>query len=146
MRIAIGSDHAGFSLKEEVLQHLSQKGVEVEDVGCFNLESVDYPDYGRLVAEKIQRGSAQLGIVICGTGIGISIAANKMKGIRAALCQNSYTATMARQHNDANILAMGARVIGSGVALDTVDHFVHTEFEGGRHQRRVSKMMDLENI
>lgn len=145
MKISIGSDHAGFPLKEEVIAWLKETGSTVIDEGCFNLDSVDYPDYGEKVARKVSTGQADKGIVICGTGLGISMSANKVKGIRAALCHNAYTAEMARRHNDANVLAMGARVTGVGVALNIVQCFLRTEFEGGRHQRRVDKIMALEH-
>lgn len=144
MKIALGSDHAGYELKAEVNAYLVEKGYSVLDLGCHGPESVDYPDYGRDVALKVASAEADLGIVICGTGIGISLAANKVKGIRAALCHNGFTAKMARMHNDANILAMGARVIGGGVALEMVELFISTAFEGGRHKRRVDKIMKLE--
>lgn len=145
MVISIGSDHAGFPLKEEVVIWLKEHGYTVEDEGCFGPDSVDYPDFGAKVAHSVSSGHADKGIVICGTGLGISMSANKVKGIRAALCHNAYTAEMARLHNDANVLAMGARVTGVGVALNMVHFFLKTDFEGGRHQRRVDKIMALEH-
>ena len=145
MRIIIGSDHGGYALKEVVKQHLIEQGHEVFDQGTHNGEtSVDYPDYGRPVADAVVAGEYNLGIVICGTGIGISLAANKVKGARAALCTNGYMARMARAHNNANILAMGGRVIGPDLARDIVDVFLSTGFDGGRHARRVGKIMEIE--
>lgn len=143
--IAIGSDHAGLPLKEEIIKHFREKGIEFKDYGTYTTESVDYSDYGRKVALSVQSGECEKGIVICGTGIGISIAANKVKGIRASLCTNSYMAKMTRMHNDSNILALGQRVTGVGVALDIVDTWLNTSFEGGRHQRRIDKIKDIEN-
>ncbi len=142
MKIALGSDHGGYSLKEAVKEHLLSRGYEVEDLGAYSESSVDYPEYGKKVAKYVVEGNAKYGIIICGTGIGISIAANKVKGARAALCHNVWTARLTREHNDANILAMGARVIGEGIALDMVDTFLTTEFEGGRHQNRIDKIED----
>jgi ribose 5-phosphate isomerase B len=129
-------------LKEAVKEHLLSRGYEVEDLGAYSESSVDYPEYGKKVAKYVVEGNAKYGIIICGTGIGISIAANKVKGARAALCHNVWTARLTREHNDANILAMGARVIGEGIALDMVDTFLTTEFEGGRHQNRIDKIED----
>ena len=143
--IAIGSDHAGLPLKEEIIRHLKEKGVEVKDYGTYTSDSVNYSDYGKKVALSVHSGECDKGIVICGTGIGISIAANKVKGIRASLCTNSYMAKMTRMHNDSNVLALGQRVIGVGVALDIVDTWLNTDFEGGRHQRRIDKIKDIEN-
>ncbi|MDR3085453.1 MAG: ribose 5-phosphate isomerase B [Christensenellaceae bacterium] len=143
--IAIGCDQAGFELKQAVMAHLQEKGIEFKDFGSFGGESVDYPLYGEKVAREIAEKRAEYGIVICGTGIGISIAANKVKGIRCALCSDSYSARMTRAHNDANMLAMGGRVIGPMLALDIVDAFLGAEFEGGRHQRRVNQITEIEN-
>ncbi|MBN1919862.1 MAG: ribose 5-phosphate isomerase B [Anaerolineae bacterium] len=141
MRICIGSDHAGFDLKEAVKAHLLSLGHEVEDAGTHDPgASVDYPDYGNLVGSNVLAGLGDLGIVICGTGIGISIAANKVRGVRAALCTDPYMARMARAHNNANVLAMGGRVVGVGLALEIVDAFLTTPFEGGRHGLRVEKI------
>jgi len=142
VKIALGSDHGGYMLKEAVKEHLLSRGYEVEDLGAYSESSVDYPEYGKKVAKYVVEGNAKYGIIICGTGIGISIAANKVKGARAALCHNVWTARLTREHNDANILAMGARVIGEGIALDMVDTFLTTEFEGGRHQNRIDKIED----
>lgn len=143
--IALGSDHAGYPLKEHIKEYLTKKGIEVMDLGCNSLDSVNYPDYGEKVAVAVAKGQAERGIVICGTGIGISISANKVPGIRAALCTNGYMARMTRLHNDANVLAMGARVVGAGVAEDIVDLFLETEFEGGRHKTRVDMITRIEN-
>lgn len=146
MKIAAGSDHGGFILKQQIICHLEKKGIEVIDCGVQNCDSVDYPDYAKLAAGYVNSGEALFGIVICGTGIGISISANKIKGIRCALCTDSYMAKMARMHNDANMLALGGRVVGEGLALDIVDAFLDAGFEsGGRHQIRVDKIMKLEN-
>ena len=144
--LAIASDHAGFSLKAEILKHLDEKGVPYEDLGtCDCITSVDYPDYGLLVAEAVSRGTHEKGIIVCGTGIGISIAANKVPGVRAALCTDSYMAKMSREHNDANVLALGARVIGAGLAADIVDSWLSASFLGGRHKTRVDKFTSIED-
>jgi len=140
MKIAIGSDHGGFELKGKVINFLKEKGYEVLDLGCNSTDSVDYPKYGRLVGEAVVENKADKGIVICGTGIGISIAANKVKGVRAALCTNTTMARLTREHNDANVLSMGARLSGDILALEMVDVFLTTEFEGGRHQKRVDQL------
>lgn len=145
MKLVIGSDHGGFELKEIIREYLLKKGLEVQDVGVFVPESVDYPDYAVKVANVIAAGEGDLGVLICGTGIGISIAANKVKGIRCALCNDVYTAKMARGHNDANILAIGGRVVGKGLALMIVDTFLNSNFEGGRHAARLAKISDIEN-
>lgn len=138
MMIALGSDHGGYGLKQEIIKYLQEKGIEYKDYGCYTEESCDYPIYGRAVAEAVAGGECQQGIIICGTGIGISIAANKVPGIRAALCHDCFSAQMTREHNDANILAMGARVIGMGHALKVVDTFLNTSFSGDeRHVRRI---------
>ena len=141
--IAIGSDHAGYGLKCEIIKHLAEKGVEFIDCGC-NGESVDYPDIAEATCAKVTSGVAYKAILICGTGVGISISANKIKGIRAALCGDWYSAKYTRLHNDANVLCMGGRVIGAGLAAEITDIFLDTEFEGGRHARRVDKIMKLE--
>ena len=145
MKIAIGCDHGGYLLKQDILIWLEEHDYEFEDFGCYNTESVDYPVYGEKVARAVASGECDKGIVICTTGIGISMSANKVKGIRCALCGDSYSAEMTRRHNDANILAMGARVLGPGLALKIVDTFLNTEFEGGRHEKRVAKLMAIEN-
>ena len=135
--IALGSDHGGYGLKQEVIKHLKERGLEYKDYGCYSEESCDYPVYGRAVAEAVASGECERGIIICGTGIGISITANKVPGIRAALCHDCFSAEATRQHNDANVLAMGARVIGSGLALKIVDIFLDTPFSNDeRHVRR----------
>ena len=143
--IAIGSDHGGFALKQEIMAHLEERGLEYIDFGTYTEESCDYPQYGAAVARKVADGSCERGILICGTGIGISISANKIRGVRAALCGDCYSAEMTRRHNDANIVALGARVVGAGLALKIVDTFLDTPFEGGRHARRVEQMMQLED-
>ena len=142
-KVVIGCDHAAFELKDLVVAHLQKQGYEVDDQGCHGPDSVDYPDYAQKVARVVLDQQIP-GILICGTGIGISIAANKIKGIRAALCHTEFEAQMCRNHNDANVLCMGARVIGQGQALALVDRYLDSDFEGGRHQRRVDKMMGLE--
>lgn len=143
-RIIIGCDHAAYDLKEKVKGFLQEKGHEVDDKGCHSLDSVDYPDYAQAVGAAVVEDENALGILICGTGIGISIAANKMKGVRAALCHTEFEARMCRNHNNANILCMGARVIGQDLALSLVSSYLDALFEGGRHGRRVDKMMALE--
>ncbi|GFZ31263.1 ribose-5-phosphate isomerase [Clostridium zeae] len=144
MRIAIGSDHGGFRLKGEVIEHLKLKGIEIKDFGTLTESSCDYADYAIQVAEAVVTKQFDFGILICGTGIGISIAANKVPGIRAAVCADTFSAHATRQHNDANILAMGERVVGTGLALDIVDTFLSAEFEGGRHATRINKIADIE--
>ncbi len=140
MKVIIGSDHGGYNLKSKVISHLSSKGYEVIDVGCNDESSVDYPDYGHTVGEKVLLGEGEFGIVICGTGIGISIAANKVKGVRCALLSDCFSAKMARAHNDANVIALGARVLGEGLAIEILDSFLSSSFEGGRHEKRVGKI------
>lgn len=137
--LALGCDHGGVELKKEIMNYLDKKGISYKDYGCYTDEAVDYPIYGKKVAEAVASGECEQGIIICGTGIGISIAANKVKGIRAALCSDCFSAEATRQHNDANILAMGARVVGPGLALKIVDTFLNTPFSGDeRHVRRIS--------
>lgn len=141
MKIALAADHGGFELKEKVKAYLFEKGYDVLDLGCDNGEvSVDYPNYGKLCGETVVKGDADKGIVVCGTGIGISIAANKVKGIRCALCTNVFMAEMASKHNNANILSLGGRVLEPELALEIVETWLTTEFEGGRHQRRVDML------
>ncbi|MFZ5641398.1 MAG: ribose 5-phosphate isomerase B [Bacillota bacterium] len=140
MKIAIGADHGGFRLKGEIVKLLTEEGFEFEDFGTFSEEAVDYPDIALKVARAVQAGEFQRGILICGTGIGIGIAANKLRGIRAALCHDTFSARAAREHNDANILTMGERVIGPGLAGDIVKVWLGAEFTGGRHVRRVEKI------
>lgn len=142
MKIALGCDHGGFELKETIKRFLIEKGYEVTDKGCNSTDSVDYPKYGKLVGHSVASKETDKGILICGTGIGISLAANKVKGIRAALCSNTTVAKLTREHNDANILSLGARITGDVLALDIVNTFLTTEFEGGRHQKRVDQIED----
>ena len=143
-KIIIGSDHGGFELKRDVIAHLEKRGVEVIDVGTYSTESCNYPDYARALCKRIQSGEFERGILICGTGIGISIAANKHNGIRAACCSDTFSARMTRMHNDANVLCFGGRVVGAGLACDMVDLFIATEFEGGRHIDRVNMLAEIE--
>jgi ribose 5-phosphate isomerase B len=142
MKIAIASDHAGFVLKKAIIEKF--KELDFDDVGTHNEESCDYPDYAVKACVKVRDGLADAGIVICGSGIGISIAANKVKGIRAALCFNSYMAELSKKHNNANVLALGSRVTGQDVAIDIVDKWINTQFEGGRHQKRIDKISGIE--
>lgn len=141
---AIGSDHGGYDLKQIIMAHLAERGVEYHDYGTYSTESCDYPDYGEAVARAVASGECERGIVVCGTGIGISIAANKVHGIRCALCGDCYSAEKSREHNDANVLAVGGRVLGEGLALKIVDTFLDTEFAGGRHSRRLAKIAAIE--
>ena len=141
MKIALASDHGGYGLKCEVIKHLEERGFTYEDYGCYSEESCDYPDYAHKAAHAVADGVCDLGILICGTGIGISIAANKVPGIRAALCHDCFSAQATKEHNDANMLAMGARVIGPGLALKIVDTFLDTPFSNDeRHIRRINQM------
>ena len=140
MKIAVASDHGGFALKEKVKEHLMQREFEVEDLGTHSEDSVDYPAYGKACGEAVASGKADLGVVVCGTGIGISIAANKVKGIRCGLCTSVEMAHLTKQHNNANILALGGRTTEPDLALKIVDEWLDTEFEGGRHQRRVDML------
>ena len=140
MKIAVASDHGGFALKEKVKEHLIERGFDVEDLGTHSEESVDYPVYGKACGEAVASGKADLGVVVCGTGIGISIAANKVKGIRCGLCTSVEMAHLTKQHNIANILALGGRTTEPELALKIVDEWLDTEFEGGRHQRRVDML------
>ncbi|MFK3986903.1 ribose 5-phosphate isomerase B [Exiguobacterium mexicanum] len=144
MKIAIGADHGGFNLKKEIIGLLEELGHEYKDFGTHSAESIDYPDVAIPVAEAVAAGEFDRGILICGTGIGIGIAANKVKGIRAALVHDSFSAKATRQHNDSNIMTMGERVIGPGLALDLVATWLDTDFEGGRHSNRVDKMSAYE--
>lgn len=139
--IALGSDHGGYELKQEIIAHLEKRGLPYKDYGCLSKESCDYPVYAKKVANAIVAGECDKGILICGTGIGISIAANKVKGIRAALCHDTFSAQATREHNDANVLAMGARVVGSGLAMKIVDTFLDTPFsQDERHIRRIQQI------
>lgn len=142
--IAIGSDHGGFELKNHIVKYLNEKGYDVKDYGVYNEDSVDYPDCAKPVCEAVISGEAEKGILLCGTGIGISIAANKYKGIRAALCSDVYSAVMAKQHNNANILCMGGRVLGRELAFMITDSWLKNEFLGGRHSKRLEKIHELE--
>lgn len=144
MMISIAADHGGFALKEHIKAYLTAKGYEVKDFGTSSEESCDYPDFARPAAEAVASGQCEKGIVICTTGIGVSITANKVHGIRCALCGDPLTAEMTRRHNDSNMLAMGAGIIGNNLAERIVDTFLNTQFEGGRHQRRIDKMMAIE--
>lgn len=143
MKIAIASDHGGFALKQNVIMYLEAEGHEVSDLGCYSEESVDYPQFGRSCAQAVARHNADRGIVICGSGIGISIAANKVKGIRCALCTSVEMAKLSRQHNNANMLALGGRLTELPDALDIVRAWLTTEFEGGRHERRVAQLDEM---
>ncbi len=143
--LVLAADHGGYLLKEEVKKHLEKNGVEFIDIGTHSTDSVDYPDIAKFGCEKIISGECDKGIFFCGTGVGISIAANKVKGIRACCCSDHFSAKYTRLHNDANVLCMGGRVVGVGVACELVDLFLNTEFEGGRHANRVNKIMEMEN-
>lgn len=146
MKIAIACDHAALKLKNDVIEKLGKEGYEVEDFGIYEQKSVDYPDYALPVAEAVASGKADKGILICGTGIGMSIAANKVKGIRCALCSDTFSAHATREHNDANILAFGERVVGEGLAMDIVDMFLKTPFSGDdRHVKRIAKISAIED-
>ena len=144
MKIALGCDHGGFEHKNAIAEHLKTRGFEVVDCGIYENKSVDYPDIAKLVCEQITSKNCELAVLVCGTGIGMSIAANKVKGIRAAACSEHFSAKYTRLHNNSNILCLGGRVIGVGTALELVDLFVDTEFEGGRHTNRVNKIMEIE--
>ncbi len=143
-KVIFGSDHAGLGLRAEAIRVAREKGLEVEDLGPFSGESVDYPDYARKVAEAVASGRVRFGVLVCGTGIGMSISANKVKGVRAAHCTTEYEARMARAHNDANVLCIGERVLGAGQGGAVVAAFLCQPFEGGRHQRRVDKIKAME--
>jgi ribose 5-phosphate isomerase B len=145
MKIALGCDHGGYQLMQTVIAHLTEKNIDFENFGTYSEDSCDYPVIAESVSRRVVSGGCTLGILICGTGIGMSIAANKVDGIRAALCGDSYSAELTRRHNDANILALGARVIGSGLALHIIDTFLATPFEGGRHAKRIGMFQDLES-
>lgn len=142
--IAIGSDHGGFHLKQEIMKHLDELGLAYHDYGAYSTESCDYPAYGEAVARAVAGGECERGILVCGTGIGIGIAANKVHGIRCALCGDTVSASLTRQHNDTNMLAIGAGITGPNLALAIVDTWLNTAFVGGRHQRRIDKFMKLE--
>lgn len=141
MRVALGSDHGGFELKQEIIKYLEEKNIEYKDYGCYSTGSTDYPIYAKKVAHGILDGECEFGILVCGTGIGISITANKIKGIRAAVCTDCFTAEATRLHNDANILALGGRVVGPGLAVKIADTFLNTPFSGDeRHIRRIAQI------
>lgn len=144
MKIAIGSDHAGYELKGKIAEHLKKQGISIEDYGTNGNNSVDYPDFAVAVAESVSKGKVDMGILICGTGIGMSIAANKFPHVRAALCYDAYSAEMSRRHNNANILVLAGRVLKSDLALKMVDVWLKTEFEGGRHKSRIDKISEIE--
>ena len=144
-KIVIGCDHAATELKDIVREHLTTRGFAVTDVGTYTTESCNYPVFAHRACTKIQNGEAEVGILICGTGIGMSLVANKHRGIRAACCSDTFSARLTRQHNDANVLCFGARVVGMGLALDLVDNFIDTEFEGGKHAVRVDMITAVEN-
>ncbi|NPA50355.1 MAG: ribose 5-phosphate isomerase B [Epsilonproteobacteria bacterium] len=146
MKFFIATDHAGIEYKDFVIEFLESKGVEVEDLGPYSKERVDYPDFAKKCALAVRENEGSFGILICGTGIGMSIAANKVKGIRAALCHDAYTAAMARAHNNAQILCFGQRVVGLGVVESMIESFINTKFEGGRHAKRVEKISQIENL
>ncbi|MBR3149264.1 MAG: ribose 5-phosphate isomerase B [Eubacterium sp.] len=143
--ISIGSDHAGYPLKEEIKKYLDENNIEYIDVGCYSTDSVDYAVSAQKACDKVVSGECERAILVCGTGIGISMAANKVKGIRAAACSDYFGAKYTRLHNDANCLCLGARITGAGSAIELVDVFLHTEFEGGRHQRRINQIMDIQD-
>ncbi|MCD8502198.1 MAG: ribose 5-phosphate isomerase B [Bacillaceae bacterium] len=145
MKVAIGSDHGGMNIKEEIKDYMKSKDIDFIDVGCTCNDSVDYPDYALPVADKVATGEVDRGILICGTGIGMSIAANKVKGIRCALVHDLFSAKATREHNDSNVLAMGERVIGPGLAREIAKVWLETEYEGGRHQNRLDKISSIEN-
>lgn len=142
--IAIGSDHGGYELKEAIKKHLDEKGIEYKDFGTFSEESVDYPDFALKVAEAVASGEFDKGILLCGTGVGISIAANKVPGIRAAHVSDAFSARYSKEHNNANVLCMGGRVVGPGLAAILVDEWLNAEFQGGRHQKRLDKITEIE--
>lgn len=144
MKIALGSDHGGFKLKNEIISYLKENGYEIKDFGTYTTESCDYPEYAEKVAEVVANKEFDFGILVCGTGIGISMSANKIPGIRAALCSDTFSAHATREHNNANILALGERVVGPGLAIDIVKTFLNSEFEGGRHQNRIDKISEIE--
>ena len=145
MKIVIGSDHGGYLLKEHIKKYLEENNYDIEDYGTHSLESVDYPEFGQRVAEAVAQGKYKKGILVCGTGLGISIAANKVKGIRAVVVSESFSAKMSHLHNDANILALGGRVVGPDLAVEIVDVWLNTPFEGGRHAKRLEKIREIEN-
>jgi ribose 5-phosphate isomerase B len=146
MKIALGADHAGFELKEKIKKYLQEKGITVDDRGTHSTDSVDYPDYALRVGEEVAAGKADSGILVCGSGIGMSIAANKVHGVRAAHVSSEIEARLSREHNDANVLAIGGRVLDEGTARKVVDCWLNTDFVGGRHQQRVEKISEIERV
>lgn len=144
-KVIIGCDHGGLELKNDIIEHLTARGIECTDIGTYSDKSCNYPDYAHILCTRIQSGEFERGILVCGTGIGMSMAANKHKGIRAACCSDTFSARMTRMHNDANVLCLGGRIIGAGLACDMVDLFVDTDFEGGRHVIRVDMLADIES-
>ncbi|AKU91241.1 ribose 5-phosphate isomerase B [Vulgatibacter incomptus] len=145
MKVAVGCDHAGLELKKEVSKLLQKRGFEIDDVGTFGNDSVDYPDFASQVSRKVGSGEVRFGVLVCGTGLGMSIVANKYRGVRAAVCTSEFEARATRAHNDANVLCLGERVVGIGLGAAIAEAFFDTEFEGGRHQRRVQKISDAED-
>lgn len=145
MKIALAADHGALELKEAVKAHLAEQGIECQDFGCFSKESVDYPRYAYLAAKAVADAECDFGVICCTTGLGVSMAANKVKGVRAAVCTNTHLAEMTRRHNNANVICMGQAVVSQEEAFEMVDIFLHTEFEGGRHQRRVDLLTAIEN-
>ncbi len=143
-RIAMGADHAGYRAKEAIKRYLLEQGYPIEDLGTWSDESVDYPDYAKKVGERVASGADQLGVLVCGTGIGMAIAANKIEGIRAAVAHDAMTAHLAREHNDANVLTLGGRVVNDAQAVEIAKEFLNTKFVGGRHQRRIDKITELD--
>ncbi|MGN0819213.1 MAG: ribose 5-phosphate isomerase B [Christensenellaceae bacterium] len=146
MKIAVGCDHAGVEAKNEIIKHLTSKGYETVNFGTDTTDSVDYPDIALPVALAVKNGECTYGILICGTGVGIGISANKVRGIRCALCSDAYTAELTRRHNDANMISMGARVLAVPKMIEIVDKFLSTDFEGGRHQKRIDKITEIERL
>lgn len=144
MKVAIGSDHAGFRLKQFLTRTLTEMDITYDDLGTFDEQSVDYPDYGRKVASAVASGAYDKGVLVCGTGLGMCITANKVAGVRAVTVHDVFSARMSRAHNDANVLTMGERIVGEGIAADVLKTWLTTEFEGGRHAKRVDKMMEIE--
>ncbi len=144
LKIALACDHGGFALKGVLMEHLKERGVECVDFGCFSTESCDYPEFSEKAARAVASGQCRFGVVVCTTGIGVSICANKVRGVRCALCHEPFSAQMTRRHNDANMLALGAGVTGPKLAVEILDAFLDASFEGGRHQRRVDQMMAIE--
>ena len=145
MKVSLGADHGAFELKEAIKVHLEEQGIEFVDYGCFSKESVDYPKYAYLAANAVAKGECDFGIICCTTGLGVSMAANKVKGVRAAVCTNEILAQITRRHNNANVICMGQNVVSRELAFRMIDIFLSTEFEGGRHQRRVDLLTDIEN-